>query len=93
MTKAQQQLRELRERQSRERQRMAELSREENLTDETRADLDKIESGTRGRTSCRYILLPSTRVPKVSIPSTLYSDVSMQRAYVDMLGCSKRMDR
>ena len=45
MTAAQKRLRELRERQSRERQRMAELAREENLTDETRAELDKLESG------------------------------------------------
>lgn len=46
MTEAQKRLRELRERQSRERQRMAELSREESLSDETRAELDAIEQGT-----------------------------------------------
>ena len=46
MTTAQKRLRELRDRQSRERQRMVELSREESLTDETRAELDRIESGT-----------------------------------------------
>ena len=46
MTEAQKRLRELRERQSKERGRMAELSREESLTDETRAELDKIETGT-----------------------------------------------
>ena len=46
MTEAQTRLRELRERQSKERGRMAELSRESELTDETRAELDKIESGT-----------------------------------------------
>ena len=46
MTDAQRRLRELRDRQSRERGRMAELSREENLTPETRAELDAIESGT-----------------------------------------------
>ncbi len=46
MTESQKRLKELRERQSRERQRMAELSREENLTDETRAELDRIETGT-----------------------------------------------
>ena len=46
MTEAQRKLRELRDRQSKERQRMAELSREESLTDETRAELDKIEAGT-----------------------------------------------
>ena len=46
MTAAQKRLRELRERQSKERQRMAELSREAELTAETRAELDRIESGT-----------------------------------------------
>ena len=46
MTDAQRRLRELRERQSKERQRMAELSREAELTDETRAELDRIEAGT-----------------------------------------------
>ena len=46
MTDAQKRLRELRERQSKERQRMAELGRAESLTDETRAELDTIESGT-----------------------------------------------
>ena len=46
MTNAQKRLRELRERQSKERQRMAELGRAESLTDETRAELDTIETGT-----------------------------------------------
>ena len=46
MTEAQKRLRELTERQSRERQRMAELSREETLSDETRSELDRIEAGT-----------------------------------------------
>ena len=46
MTPVMKRLRELRDRQSKERQRMAELSREESLTDETRAELDRIESGT-----------------------------------------------
>ena len=46
MTAAQKRIRELRERQSRERQRMAELSREAELTAETRAELDRIEAGT-----------------------------------------------
>ena len=46
MTDAQKTLRDLRDRQSRERQRMAELSRVETLSDETRAELDRIEGGT-----------------------------------------------
>ncbi len=46
MTPAQKRLRELRDRQSRERQRMAELSQADQLTDETRAELDAIETGT-----------------------------------------------
>lgn len=46
MTDAQKRLRDLRERQSRERQRMAELGMAESLTDETRAELDRIEAGT-----------------------------------------------
>ena len=46
MTEAQKRLRELRERQSRERQRMAELGMAESLTDETRAELDSIEKST-----------------------------------------------
>ena len=46
MTPAQKRLRELRERQSRERQRMAELGMADSLTDETRAELDRIEAGT-----------------------------------------------
>ena len=46
MTVAQKKLRELRARQSRERQRMAELGLAENLTDETRAEFDGIEAGT-----------------------------------------------
>ena len=46
MTAAQKRLRELRERQSRERQRMAELGMAESLDDETRAELDTIETGT-----------------------------------------------
>ena len=46
MTAAQKRLRELRERQSKERQRMAELGLADALTDETRAELDRIETGT-----------------------------------------------
>ena len=46
MTDAQNRLRVLRERQSKERQRMAELGGAESLTDETRAELDGIEKGT-----------------------------------------------
>ena len=46
MTAAQKRLRELRERQSKERGRMAELARANELSDEMRAELDKIESGT-----------------------------------------------
>ena len=46
VTDAQKRLRELRDRQSRERQRMAELSRVETLDDETRAEMDRIETGT-----------------------------------------------
>ena len=46
MSPAQKRLRELRDRQSQERQRMAELGMAESLTDETRAELDTIESGT-----------------------------------------------
>ena len=45
MTDAQKRLRELRERQSKERQEMAELSRVESLTDEQRARMDAIEVG------------------------------------------------
>ena len=46
MTNNQKRLRELRERQSRERGRMAELAQFENLSDEHRAELDGIEKGT-----------------------------------------------
>ena len=46
MTEAQRKLKALRERQSRERQRMAELGLADALTDETRAELDGIEAGT-----------------------------------------------
>ena len=46
MTPAQKKLRELRARQSTERGRMAELAVADNLTDETRAELDGIEAGT-----------------------------------------------
>ena len=46
MTAAQKRLRELRERQSKERGRMAELSLLEELTDEQRSELDQIERGT-----------------------------------------------
>ena len=46
MTDAQKTLRDLRDRQSRERQRMAELSRVEALGDEQRAEMDTIEAGT-----------------------------------------------
>ena len=45
MTAAIKRLRELRERQSKERGRMAELATAESLTDETRAELDTIEAG------------------------------------------------
>ena len=45
MTEAQKRLRDLRERQSKERGRMAELSRVDTLTDEMRSELDGIESG------------------------------------------------
>ena len=46
MTDAQRRLRELRERQSKSRQRMAELSLVDELTDEQRSELDTIERGT-----------------------------------------------
>ena len=46
MTKAQKRLRELRERQSKERQKMVELSLVDELNEEQRAELDGIESGT-----------------------------------------------
>ena len=46
MTKAQKTLRDLRNRQSKERGKMAELGAAETLTDETRAELDAIEAGT-----------------------------------------------
>ena len=46
MTLAQTKLRQLRERQSKERGRMAELAIADDLTDETRAELDAIENGT-----------------------------------------------
>ena len=46
MTAEQKRLKELRERQSRERQRMSELSLVDQLTDETRAELDELEKGT-----------------------------------------------
>ena len=46
MTSTQRRLRELRERQSKERQRMAELSLLDSLDAETRAELDGIEAGT-----------------------------------------------
>lgn len=46
MTPAQTRLRELRARQSKERQRMVELSRADSLTDEQRSALDTIEAGT-----------------------------------------------
>ena len=45
MTDAQKRLNELRERQSKERQRMTELSKEEKFTDETRAEYDGLEAG------------------------------------------------
>ena len=45
MTDAQRRLRELRDRQSKERGKMAELSRVDSLTDEQRSELDTIESG------------------------------------------------
>ena len=46
MTENQKRLRELRDRQSRERGRMSELAIADSLTDETRAELDEIEKGT-----------------------------------------------
>ena len=46
MTHTQKRLRELRDRQSRERGRMAEFAIADDLTDETRAELDAIEKGT-----------------------------------------------
>ena len=46
MTPAMKRLRELQERKSKERGRMAELATAESLSDETRAELDKIEGGT-----------------------------------------------
>lgn len=46
MTDAQKRLRELLARQSRERQRMAELAAADELTDETRSELDTLEKGT-----------------------------------------------
>ena len=46
MTKAQKRLRELRDRQSKERGKMAELALADNLTDEQRSELDTIEQGT-----------------------------------------------
>ena len=46
VTEAQKRVRELRERQSKERQKMAELSLVESLSDEQRAELDTIEKGT-----------------------------------------------
>ena len=46
MTAAQKRLRELRQRQSTERGRMAELSRVDELSDEQRSELDRIETGT-----------------------------------------------
>ena len=46
MTQAQKRLRELRERQSKQRQRMAELAVVDDLKDEQRSELDEIEKGT-----------------------------------------------
>lgn len=46
MTAAQKKLKELRERQSRERQKMAEIGLAETMTDELRSELDTIETGT-----------------------------------------------
>ena len=46
MTRAQRRLRELRERQSKERGRMAELSQVDDLSDEQRSELDTIEKAT-----------------------------------------------
>ncbi len=46
MTPAQRKLTDLKQRQSRERQRMAELGIADSLTDETRGELDQIEAGT-----------------------------------------------
>ena len=44
MTEAQKRLRQLLDRQSHDRQRAIELSREDSLTDETRGELDQIEA-------------------------------------------------
>ena len=46
MTEAQKRLRELRERQSKQRQKMAELSLLDDLSDDQRSELDTVESGT-----------------------------------------------
>ena len=46
MTEAQKRLRELRDSQSKQRGRMSELSRDDNLTDETRTEFDTLEAGT-----------------------------------------------
>ena len=46
MTEAQKRLRDLRDRQSRERQRMAELSLVDELSDEQRSELDNLEKST-----------------------------------------------
>ena len=46
MTPSQKRMRDLRDRQSRERGRMAELARVDSLKDEQRSELDTIESGT-----------------------------------------------
>ena len=47
MTEAQKRLRDLRDRQSRERQRVAELSLVDELSDEHRSELDNLEKSTR----------------------------------------------
>ena len=48
MTEAQKRLRELRQKQSKQRQRMAEFSLLDELTDELRSELDTIENGNAG---------------------------------------------
>ena len=53
MTNNQKRLRELRDRQSRERGRMAELSVVDGLNDEQRGELDTIERGARQRSRLR----------------------------------------
>ena len=74
MTKIQSALRALRERQSKERGRMAELATAENLTDETRSELDTIEAR-----SLRTWNAKSGRQPPRSRPKRL-SNAPLPRA-------------